>query len=82
MESSSPITPVPTQHSSPQPPDGQLSEVEAEALIQRMERENPGWEIWTGTRHTQRMWFGRGPDARPWLVMSDDLLHFRRMLRA
>lgn len=60
-----------------------MTETEALETLRELEAEYPRLEIWTGTRPGARVWFARGRDGTgPYLVMSDDLDRFRRMLSA
>lgn len=52
----------------------------AEAL-RALERQYPHLQFWTDQlRPDARLWYARGRDGHPWLVMSDDLARFTAAL--
>jgi hypothetical protein len=60
-----------------------MTETEALEALHELEVQYPHLEIWIGTRPGARVWFARGRNGTgPYLVMSDDLDRFRRMLAA
>jgi hypothetical protein len=69
--------PIPDQDQPPWPVDPQR---EAAALI-ALRAEFPTLRITTSYYGTGRAWLARGPNGRPWLVISDDLAWFRAALR-
>jgi hypothetical protein len=53
-------------------------EDEAAAALHQLVAEHPQMEFWTDLgRYGARVWYARGRDGHPWLVMSDDLGRFR-----
>jgi hypothetical protein len=50
----------------------------AAAALHQLVAEYPQLEFWTDLGgYGARVWYARGRDGHPWLVMSDDLARFR-----
>jgi hypothetical protein len=53
-------------------------EVAAAAALHQLVADHPQLEFWTDLGgYGARVWYARGRDGHPWLVMSDDLTRFR-----
>jgi hypothetical protein len=59
--------------------EARSEEVGAAAVaLQQLVAEHPHMEFWTDVGWAgARIWYARGRDGHPWLVMSDDLDRFR-----
>lgn len=51
------------------------------AALDGLRAEFPAMRITTSYYGYGRAWEARGPDGRPWLVISDNLTRFRELLR-
>lgn len=60
-----------------------VTEREVLATLDNLREEYPAFEIWTGCLGPGSwVWFARGREGNPWLIMSGDLGRFRRWLAA
>jgi hypothetical protein len=57
------------------------SEAHVTAALRALEQQYPHLQFWTDQLPPEaRLWFARGSNGHPWLVMSDDLSRFTAAL--
>lgn len=60
-----------------------VEESEVLAMLDRLREEYPAFEIWSGYLEPRCwVWFARGREGNPWLIMSGDPERFKRWLAA